>query len=150
MFALTHLLPPLVSRLLPHRSVTAASSLTSRVEVRPPELWPSSATLWGQARRWARACTPWLPAPTRPADRLARVKVEFAHSLDDVTSFDAILLADRIGRARSMRELWHLRSPLYGAVALAFDQTEAERRLALLNRHFPTRAPRSGFAPLGH
>jgi len=28
------------------------------------------------------------------------------------------------------------------------SQHEAERRLARLNRHFPTRSPRSGFAPL--
>lgn len=146
MIALTHLLP--LSRLLPHRTAAAPSSHASRVEVCPPELWPSSATLWGQARRWARACAPWLPASARPANRLERVKAEFTQSLDDVASLDAVLLTDRIGRARSLRELWHLRSPLYSAVSLALDQTEAERRLAQLNRHFPTRAPRSGFAPL--
>jgi hypothetical protein len=53
-----------------------------------------------------------------------------------------------VDSARSLRELWHLRSEVYRLVALQTSQSEAERRLADLNHHFPTRAPRSGFAPL--
>jgi len=33
-------------------------------------------------------------------------------------------------------------------VGVARSQAEAEQRLLLLNRHFPTRAPRSQFAAL--
>ena len=45
--------------------------------------------------------------------------------------------------ARSLRELWHLRAEVYNAVAIQFNQYEAEQRLSRLNRHFPTRAPRA-------
>ena len=48
----------------------------------------------------------------------------------------------------SLRDLWHLRAELYHVLALNRDQREAEQRLTQLNRHFPTRAPRSGFVPL--
>ena len=50
--------------------------------------------------------------------------------------------------AHSLRDLWHLRAELYHVLALNHDQREAEQRLTQLNRHFPTRAPRSGFVPL--
>ncbi len=33
-------------------------------------------------------------------------------------------------------------------VAVEHSQAEAEARVASLNRHFPTRSPRSGFMPL--
>ena len=54
----------------------------------------------------------------------------------------------RVQQAHSLRELWHLRSDVYNTVALAHSQGEAEARLLLINQHFPTRAPRSQFAPL--
>ena len=37
---------------------------------------------------------------------------------------------------------------VFKLVALHFSQAEAQCRLDRLNRHFPTRSPRSGFAPL--
>ncbi|NRF68766.1 hypothetical protein HLB44_17375 [Aquincola sp. S2] len=120
-----------------------SSTLLSRTEICPPALWPSSLTLWGRAKRWLQR-SPWMPAAQRPVNRLALVKNEFRISLDDLASSDAVALGDRIERARSLRELWHLRSLLYGLLATAFSQAEAEERMARLNRHFPTRAPRSG------
>jgi hypothetical protein len=45
-----------------------------------------------------------------------------------------------------LRELWHARAEIYRVVGLAHTQQEAERRVALLDRHFPTRAARSQFA----
>lgn len=148
---LSSLLPAVLkSRPQPARPSAQPSSLNSRVEVCPPELWPSSATLWGRAKRWLSASAPWMPEPSRPANRLARVKAEFQLSVNDLDSTDATRLTERIQRARSLRELWHLRSTLYGVVAMALSQSEAEQRLARLNRHFPTRLPRSGFAPLAH
>ncbi len=57
-------------------------------------------------------------------------------------------LLDRIEYAKSMRELWHLRAEVFALVSLELSQIEADRRLAMLNRHFPTRAPRSGFVGL--
>ena len=95
----------------------------------------------------------WLMAPS-PQDaapapgRLQQVRDEFQAALDDLTAPEAADLWDRAGRAYSLRDLWHLRTDIYQAVAREHSQWEAERRLRLLNRNFPTRSPRSGFAPL--
>lgn len=139
--------------LVVRRPASPPSSLMhSRVEVCPPELWPSSLSWRGRLLRWTGRVTarlaPWLPAPTRPVNRLHLVKAEFVDSLSDLEGDAPQTLVDRIERARSLRELWHLRSSVYGQVALALSQGEAERRLAGLNRHFPVRAPRSGLMPL--
>jgi hypothetical protein len=69
-------------------------------------------------------------------------------SLADISTEDADRLRLRIHDARSLRELWHVRADLFRVIAVAHSQTEADQRLDLLNRHFPTRAPRSQFAPL--
>ena len=121
-----------------------ATTQPSRVEVCPPALWPSSLTFWGRAKRWLER-SPWMPEDHRPVNRLALVKQEFRASLQPIIeSADAASLRDRIDRARSLRELWHLRSVLYGLLSKAFSQVEAERQMAQLNRHVPTRAPRAG------
>jgi isocitrate dehydrogenase len=78
----------------------------------------------------------------------ALAKREFGATLADVDSLGAEQLRWRIVHAHSLRELWHLRSDVYNTVALAHSQGEAEARLLLINQHFPTRAPRSQFAPL--
>ena len=36
---------------------------------------------------------------------------------------------ERIERARSLRELWHLRSPMYSAVSVGLSQAEATAQL---------------------
>ncbi|MGL6108939.1 MAG: hypothetical protein ACRC2B_02445, partial [Rubrivivax sp.] len=79
---------------------------------------------------------------------LPPVRQDFIDSLDDIRTEPAGALCTRIGQARTLRELWHLRAELYHVVALDQSQHEAERRVSRLNRHFPTRAPRSGFVPL--
>lgn len=142
MNTLHHFLPRLVGRRPASRDSGMPSSLTTRIEVCPPALWPpSSLTFWGRARRWL-ARSAWTPADQRPVNRLALVKDEFRRSLDDLRSAEASALSERIDRARSLREMWHLRSVLYGLLAMAFDQREAEQRMGRLNRHFPVRAPR--------
>lgn len=142
-------LPSWMFRLVSRRPGAPSSSLThTRTEVCPPELWPSSLSWRGRfqrmANRWLSRASPWLPAPARPVNRLALVKAEFQESLADLADPRTRGVLDQIARARSLRELWHLRSPVYGVVALAMTQSEAEQRLARLNRHFPVRAPRSG------
>lgn len=143
---------PMTRWTAPRAAAPSTSQLHSRVEVVPPELWPSSLSLRGRFKRWRdgllKQASPWLPAPLRPIDRLLRVKDDFRDSLIDVPGPAALDLAGRIERARSLRELWHLRSGLYGEVAMALSQGQAEQRLARLNRHFPTRSPRSGLMPL--
>lgn len=133
---MTALLPRWLNRqAIPLRGAVP-SSLMSRIEVCPPELFPSSITLAGRLRRWWRGTQ-------RPVNRLNLVKNEFRCCLDDLTGHEAAALGDRIEQARSLREFWHLRSTLFNLLALEFNQGEAERRLGRLNRHFPTRAPRS-------
>lgn len=142
-------LPSWMFRLVSRRGPAPSSSLMhTRAQVCPPELWPSSLSWRGRFQRWTdrlrQRSAPWLPEPARPVNRLAMVKSEFQDSLSDLPTAAAQQLLDQIARARSLRELWHLRSPVYGVVALARTQAEAEQRLSRLNRHFPVRAPRTG------
>jgi hypothetical protein len=123
----------------------SSSLMQSRVEVCPPELWPSSLGWRATLRRWLQR-SPWLAPATRPINRLARVKQEFHAAAADLPPTLLDGLGERIECARSLREFWHLRSPLYSAVALGLSQQEADRRLMRLNRHFPTRAPRAATA----
>ena len=95
---------------------------------------------------WLMAPAPQDAAP--PLNRLPLVRQEFMAAMADLSSIDAERVRWRVQEARSLRELWHVRADLYRTVAVAHSQSEAESRLLLLNRHFPTRAPRSQFGPL--
>jgi len=79
---------------------------------------------------------------------MCAVRGEFLAALQDIRTQEVAVLRHRIGVARSSRELWHLRPEVFRLVALRFSQAEAQCRLDRLNRYFPTRSPRSGFAPL--
>jgi hypothetical protein len=83
-----------------------------------------------------------------PLNRLPGVQLEFLQAISDIDGEDAEAMRLRIGGCRSLRELWHARAELFRIVGVAHDQTIADIRLARLNRHFPTRAPRSHFVPL--
>ena len=118
----------------------------SRTEVCPPSLrcWP--------AGRWQRLLC-WLRAPGHHAaspapDGLLRARADFQDALADLEAGVAAGLRQRVARAGTLRELWHLRPEVFRVVGLARSQAEAGQRLALLNRHFPTRSPRSQFAAL--
>lgn len=144
-------LPSWMFRLVSRRPAVAASSqMHTRIEVCPPELWPSSISWRSRFNRLGQClrshALPWMPIDAKPVNRLALVKAEFQDSLSDIHLHSTELLLDQIERARSLRELWHLRSPVYGEVATGHTQAEAELRLARLNRHFPMRAPRSGLS----
>jgi hypothetical protein len=103
---------------------------------------------------WMERIWFWLAAPTDareaapPLARLPGVRGDFLAMLADVEGLAGHELKRRVSLSRSLRELWHLRTEVYRLVAVQHSQSEAESRLADLNRHFPTRAPRSGFAPL--
>lgn len=137
----------LLQRLVPAAPPAAPSRLSSRIEVCPPA---ARQAWWARAGAWLRGSRD--AAVTHPDTRLAAVRAEFADAIADCID-DAISVVPgdvlmRINTARSLRDLWHLRPALYHVIALRHSQCEAEQRLARLNRHFPTRAPRSGFAPL--
>ena len=136
-------LPFVTRRPRPYRP-TAPSSL--RIEVCPPSLRQAPASAWRRLWFWLSAPAPQDAAP--PLCRLPAVREDFVRCLGDVAPPQCRELQRRIGLARSLRELWHLRAELYRIVAIAHSQSEAEHRLAALNRHFPTRAPRTGFAAL--
>ena len=125
-----------------------------RVEVCPPARLPAAAAAapgWrADIREWLS--TPWL-TPPHDVDGAARssvirVRDDFLEEVLDIRTQQAGMLQERIRCARSLRELWHLRPEVFGIVALRYSQAEAQSRLDRLNRHFPTRSPRSGFAPL--
>lgn len=113
-----------------------------RVEVRPPSLRHAPATLGQRLLFWLMAPAPQEAAP--PINRLPAVKQDFMACLDDVDLPQADELRAAIEGARSLRELWHLRTEVYGLVGRAHAELVADRRLERLNRHFPTRAPRAG------
>jgi len=125
---------------------SALPSSSLRVEVRPPSLCHAPDSVWQRLMFWLLAPAPFQAAP--PLSRLPAVRAEFIETIADIHTLDAKLLKDRIGFTPSLRELWHLRPEVYRVVAVAKSQSEAEERVAELNRHFPTRSPKSGFAPL--
>jgi hypothetical protein len=134
----------LLSRPDHHSSPADSSSL--RMEVFPPSLRHAPGTAWQRLMFWLLAPAPFEAAP--PLTQLPSVRTDFLSTLSDVDSAAADGLRHRIAGTRSLRELWHLRTEVYRLVGVAHSQSEAERRLALLARHFPTRAPRSQLAPL--
>ena len=128
------------------RRSTLLDSSAFRVQCRPPSLRHAPGSLWLRLMFWLMAPAPQDAAP--PLNRLPEVRTDFMASLADIITEEADRIRLRIHEAHSLRDLWHVRAELYRVVAVAHNQTQAEQRLLLLNRHFPTRAPRSQLASL--
>lgn len=128
------------------RSTLLPTTSTLRAECRPPSLCHAPDSAWQRFMFWLLAPAPQDASP--PLNRLPGVRTEFLAALADVDSEEAEELRLRIQNARSLRDLWHTRAELFRQLGIAHNQYEAEQRLYLLNRHFPTRAPRSQFASL--
>ena len=127
------------------RRSTLCDPSSLRVEVCPPSLrCAPDGNAWQRLMFWLMAPAPQHTAP--PMNRLPRVRTEFMATLADIDGADAETLRQRIRDSRSLRELWHTRAELYRIIGVAHSQGQAEDRVNLLNRHFPTRAPRSQFA----
>ena len=108
-------------------------------------------TLWLEGLRDWWCMAPWAPrrrVRSRVSATVVEARNEFLIMLADLAGGETLLLRSRIQRAMSLRELWHLRAELFSLVAVQRNQSEAEDRLAWLNRYFPTRSPRSGFGAL--
>lgn len=131
----------------------AGAAAPARVEICPP-------ALQGPALGWRQRLLDWLAgswpvdeveaaqaeaARCLDEDAVCPVRAEFAAALADIATPEAADLAWRIRHARSLRELWHLRTELFNVVARHAGQAEAAARLQPLNRHFPTRTSASGF-----
>lgn len=120
------------------------SAATTRLAVSPPPLRHAPASRWSRLVFWLLAPAPQDAAP--PLDSLPTVKFEFGRAIADIRHERSGLVALRIARARSLRELWHVRLDVYNLVAVHHSEFEAERRLGELNRHFPAGSPRSCFS----
>lgn len=127
------------------RSSTLSAPSAFRVEVRPPSLRHAPESKWHRVLFWLLAPAPQDVAP--PLNRLPLVRADFLATLTDVATLEVQALRERIESAHSLRDLWHLRPEVFGTLGVALSQTQAEERLAKLNRHFPTRAPRTQFSP---
>ena len=127
------------------RSSTLSAPSAFRVEVRPPSLRHAPESVWQRVMFWLLAPAPQDAAP--PLNRLPLVRAEFLATLADLETGEVDALRDRITSANSLRDLWHLRSEVFSTLGVALSQRQAEERLSKLNRHFPTRAPRTQFSP---
>ena len=95
------------------------------------------------ASRRETASNDTLPPPG--ITPVSAVRLEFAEAVEDIPTLAAHRLVSRIHAARSLRELWHLRADVFNTVSCHCSQAQARERLSHLNRHFPVRAPKSGF-----
>jgi hypothetical protein len=128
----------LLHRIL-HRKPAAPTTL--RMNVCPPDVIPKSESLWSKGLRWlVGGDVEAVPALRTP---LERARSEFVAALTGLAEADHHGLLKRAQHARSLRELWHLRSELYTLIARRAGQPEADARLARVNQHFPTRAQRT-------
>jgi len=134
-----HMSPALFHRLLQRKP---AAPTTLRMHVCPPDVCPARESLWTTTLRWLVGDdVESVPALRTP---LERARAEFIGAIGSLADLDATCLRSRAGHARSLRELWHLRSELYTLIARRESQVEANTRLARVNQHFPTRAQRAG------
>ncbi|MCC9597386.1 MULTISPECIES: hypothetical protein [Rubrivivax] len=108
-----------------------------RTPVPPPSLRTAPTAAWDRFVFWLTAPAAKDAAP--PLSQLPQARQQFLDSLHDLAGADVGRLAERIGQARTLRELWHLRADVYRVVALHRSQSEAERRVTRLNAHFPKR-----------
>src|SRR3990167_9010501 len=131
-------------------AVEAAASLAAqaprRPQVTPPSLFSRPRSGW---RAWLTGFWYWLwdmdePAsgPAVPARMLALVRNEFMDAVHDLQAADACRLRAHVERARSLRELWHLRADVFRTISTHRGQIEAQRRLDALDAHFPVRTTR--------
>jgi hypothetical protein len=133
-----------LTRLLNRR--LAAPTTTIRVDVCPPDIVPARDGSWATSLRRAFGNDADRADPGTPLDR---ARIEFVEALEGLPAVDADDLLCRAQHARSLRELWHLRSELYTLIARRMSQNEADTRLSRVNRHFPIRtSQRGGFATI--
>ena len=139
-----------LSRWLPSTSADVASRRVV-VESVPPlsfghsRAWPSRLGEWLAASGWRVAGIELPSSLGRRARRRALVaaRLDFAEALADVDTDAAADMLDQVAAKRSLHELWHCRAEVFGRVAQRHGQTEAARRLAAIDRHFPSRTRRA-------
>lgn len=116
----------------------------SRTEVHPPALWGQADPVWRSLWEWVSQSD---GPERRAAEQLSAARQDFCQGLDGLDGDAARDLLRRASHARSMREIWHLRAELFSLVARKLSQTEAERRVGQVNRHFSVRTTVSAARP---
>lgn len=88
---------------------------------------------------------------TRHADEpvLAAAKQDFIEVLADIRTQQAGDLLRRVRLARSLRELWFMRTEVFNLVAHHRDEAEASHRVTALGAHFPPAPTRASNGRLG-
>jgi hypothetical protein len=126
------------------RRSTLGDAGSLRPEVAPPSLVSAPAGWWERAMY--RLLNPGARA-SLTLGQLEVVRQDFAAQLRGLPAATlptadgaGMALTERIANTRSLRELWHLRSAVYTHIATHRSQSEAERCLDGLNRHFIGRA----------
>lgn len=131
---------------------TGSRTRPARLEVCPPRRGRSGVGWKTRVKQWFTAGWTGGDSPDTVGSEaslaLASARQDFFAAAADLELPAAGALLDRIEFARSLRELWHLRAEVFALVSLELSQFEADRRLARLNAHFPSRSPRSAFGAL--
>jgi len=123
------------------RAATARVVATRPPQEFAPRDWSSRLGDWLGASGW-RVAGVEIPSAFGQRGRsaaIAAARLDFADALWDVRTVAAGAALDRVAVTRSLHELWHLRGEVFAHVALLHDQAEAERRVAVLDRHFEQR-----------
>lgn len=115
----------------------AAPSAQRRVTVAPPSA--SAAPGWGDTEPVWTAWWKQRAGHLDDAELLVQARRDFCAALDGLPGAVVRDLRLRATHVASLRELWHLRTELYSLIACERSQAEADRRLTLVNRHFPAR-----------
>lgn len=103
-----------------------------RTEVCPP----GPASFGTYDSRW-RYLTRWLWPWSDGLSNEARQAFEAA--LEGLPGAEAERLRARVRVSPGLQELWHLRSAVFGLVARHSSESEAQRRMAAVDRYFQTR-----------
>jgi hypothetical protein len=136
-------------------SAALLRQIDSGIQVCPP----LNRGAWPQARTGLQA---WIASTLSPSlggasardgstdasieGPLASARSDFIAALADIRTQQAGELLRRIRLARSLRELWFLRTEVFNLVAHHRDQSEASHRMAMLGAHFPPQVRRASAA----
>ena len=141
----------LVQRLLHSLSAAPAASRHSTAAGTPPPRrqadgapWRRRLGAWLVSVPVAPGSNPlqdWRPSEAKTLE-LRDARSAFRTVLDDIPVQQSEACLESIRAARSMHELWHLRAEVFSLVSRNRTQSEATRRLAVLDIHFPSRVRR--------
>jgi hypothetical protein len=126
------------------RHATGAAAVPPPPRKAPAAPWRRRLGAWlvsVPAAQGSTALHDWRPSEARTLE-LRDARSAFRTVLDDIPAQQSVACLESIRAARSMHELWHLRAEVFNLVSRNRTQSEAARRLAMLDIHFPSRVRR--------